>query len=66
MPVVVFNVDGYWDGLLTWVKNAVSKGFISPSNAGILVEALDADEVLTCLKEYENAEGRFDLKWEEN
>jgi uncharacterized protein (TIGR00730 family) len=66
MPVVVFNVDGYWDGLLTWVKNAVSKGFISPSNAGILVEALDAEEVLTCLKEYQNAEGRFDLKWEEN
>jgi hypothetical protein len=51
---------------LTWVKNAVSKGFISPSNAGILVEALDADEVLTCLNEYQNAEGRFDLKWEEN
>jgi uncharacterized protein (TIGR00730 family) len=65
MPVVVFNVDGYWDGLLTWVKNAVSSGFIAPTNAGILVEALDAEEVLTCMKEYQNAEGRFNLTWEQ-
>jgi uncharacterized protein (TIGR00730 family) len=65
MPVIVFNVDGYWDGLLTWVKNAVSSGFIAPTNAGILVEALDAEEVLTWLKEYENAEGRFNLTWDQ-
>ncbi|OCK79419.1 lysine decarboxylase-like protein-like protein [Lepidopterella palustris CBS 459.81] len=65
MPVVVFNVDGYWDGLLQWVRNAVSAGFIAPGNAGILVEALSAEEVVTCLKEYVNAEGRFKLKWDE-
>lgn len=65
MPVIVYNVEGYWDGLLTWVKNSVTSGFVSPSNAGILVEALDADEVLTCLKEYQNAEGRFNLTWEQ-
>ncbi|KAF2243449.1 lysine decarboxylase-like protein-like protein [Trematosphaeria pertusa] len=64
MPVIVYNVDGYWDGLLTWVKNAVSSGFIAPTNAGILVEALDAAEVITCLKEYTNAEGRFNLTWD--
>ena len=52
---VVFNVNGYWDGLLQWVKTAVSAGFIAPTNAGILVEALDAEEVVTCLKEYKNA-----------
>lgn len=63
MPVLVYNVDGYWDSLLTWLKNAVSLGFINPSNAGILVEALSAEDVLTCLKEYKNAEGRFDLEW---
>lgn len=66
MPVVVYNVDGYWDGLLTWVKNAVSSGFIAPTNAGILVEALSADEVLVCLKEYRNAPGRFNLTWDQN
>jgi len=65
MPVVVFNVDGYWSGLLDWVKNAVSAAFIAPTNAGILVEALSADEVITCLREYTNAEGRFNLTWDQ-
>ncbi|KAF2119171.1 lysine decarboxylase-like protein-like protein [Lophiotrema nucula] len=66
MPVMVYNVDGYWNGLIDWVKSAVSAGFIGSSNAGILVEALDADEVVTCLKTYKTAEGRFKLTWDEN
>jgi uncharacterized protein (TIGR00730 family) len=65
MPVVVYNVDGYWTGLIEWVKNAVTSGFVSPGNAGILVEARSAEEVVTCLGEYENAPGRFDWKWGE-
>lgn len=64
-PVVVYNVDGYWDGLITWVKNAVTSGFIAPNNAGILVEALSAEEVVSCLREYRTAEGRFKLNWDE-
>jgi uncharacterized protein (TIGR00730 family) len=64
MPVIIYNVDGYWSGLIDWVKNAVKSGFIASSNAGILSEALSADEVLTCLKEYQNAEGRFNLTWD--
>ncbi|KAL0258696.1 hypothetical protein SLS55_006197 [Diplodia seriata] len=64
--VVVFNVDGYYDGLISWVRNAVSSGFVSPTCAGILVEALSADEVIQCLAEYRNAEGRFNLNWSEN
>jgi uncharacterized protein (TIGR00730 family) len=65
MPVVVYNVEGYWTGLIEWVKGAVSSGFISPGNAGILVEARSAEEVMRCLGEYQNAPGRFDLSWEE-
>ncbi|KAF2785904.1 lysine decarboxylase-like protein-like protein [Melanomma pulvis-pyrius CBS 109.77] len=65
MPVIVFNVDGYWNGLIEWVKSAVTSGFIASNNAGILVEALDADAVLICLKEYRNAEGRFNLTWDQ-
>ncbi|KAL5115811.1 hypothetical protein ACEQ8H_006306 [Pleosporales sp. CAS-2024a] len=65
MPVVVMNVQGYWTGLLQWVKNAVRSGFVRPGSAGILVEALDADDVIKCLGEYQNAPGRFTLTWEE-
>jgi uncharacterized protein (TIGR00730 family) len=65
MPVVVFNVDNYWTGLIDWVKGAVTSGFVSPGNAGILVEALSAEEVMKCLGEYQNAPGRFNLTWDE-
>ena len=61
--VVIFNVEGYYDGLIQWVKTAVVGGFISPGNAGILVEALDAEEVVKQLEEYQVAEGRFKLDW---
>ncbi|KAL9632796.1 MAG: hypothetical protein Q9164_005099 [Protoblastenia rupestris] len=61
--ICVFNVEGYYDGLIQWVKSAVSAGFIAPGNAGILVEALDAEEVVKCLSEYRVAEGRLKLDW---
>lgn len=66
MPVIVYNVDGYWTGLLDWVQKAVRSGFIASTNAGILAEATSADEVLNQLKTYRNAEGRFDLTWEQD
>lgn len=61
--VVVYNVEGYYDGLIQWVKTAVSGGFIAPGNAGILVEALDAEEAVRELRDYKVAEGRFKLDW---
>ena len=61
--VVAFNVEGYYDGLIQWVKSAVTAGFIAPGNAVILVEALDAEECVLALKEYRVAEGRLKLDW---
>lgn len=64
--IVMYNIEGYYDGLIQWVTTAVSSGFIAPGNAGILVEALDAEEVVRQLKEYKVAEGRFKLNWNQN
>ncbi|EMC96698.1 hypothetical protein BAUCODRAFT_148266 [Baudoinia panamericana UAMH 10762] len=64
-PVIVFNVDGYWDGLLQWVKKAVDSGFIAESNEGIMVEARTAEEVVEGIRAYRNADGRFKLQWGE-
>lgn len=61
--VVVFNVDGFYDPLIQWVKTAVSSGFISPGNGGIMVEALDAEEVVKQLQEYRVSNQRFSLDW---
>ena len=61
--IVVFNVDGYWDGLIQWVRNAVVHGFISTANSDILVEAKTAAAVLRALKEYKISEDRHKLEW---
>jgi uncharacterized protein (TIGR00730 family) len=61
--VVVFNVNGYYDGLFQWVNTAVDKGFISKHNSGIMVEAKTADGVVHALKHYQNSADRFDLDW---
>ena len=61
--VVVYNVDGYFDGLIAWIRTAVSAGFISGGNAGILVEALTAEECVRSLREYKVSEERMKLDW---
>jgi predicted Rossmann-fold nucleotide-binding protein len=61
--VVVLNVDGYWNGLLTWVENSIEAGFVRPNNRGIIVEAKTGDEAVNALKEYQATEGRFKLEW---
>lgn len=33
--VVLFNIEGYFNSLIQWIKDAVSAGFIKPSNADI-------------------------------
>lgn len=63
--VIIFNVEGYYDGLIQWIKGAVTGGFISPGNASIIVEALSAEECVTKLRDYKVAEGRLNLDWTE-
>lgn len=61
--VVIYNVEGYWDGLLEWVRTAVSEQFIAPENAGIMKVALDAEEVMRALKEYKVSPKVLNLGW---
>jgi uncharacterized protein (TIGR00730 family) len=61
--VVVLNVDGYYDGLLNWVKGSVDAGFVQPGNANIIVEAKSGEEAVKALRDYKNSEGRFKLEW---
>ncbi|KAL8764792.1 MAG: hypothetical protein Q9209_007879 [Squamulea sp. 1 TL-2023] len=63
--VVIYNVDKYYDGLIEWIRSSVTAGFITPGNAGILVEALDAEEVMKLLKEYTLSEDRLQLDWDQ-
>ncbi|KAL3457834.1 hypothetical protein BJX64DRAFT_268114 [Aspergillus heterothallicus] len=65
LGVVLLNVNGYWDSLLTWVRNAVKEGYISEENGRILVEAKTVEEVWPKLLQYQNSEGRMELNWGE-
>jgi uncharacterized protein (TIGR00730 family) len=64
MPVVVYNVEGYYDGLMGWVRGAVNAGFIAKANGSILVEARTAEEVGEALRNYEVSKERFNLAWD--
>jgi uncharacterized protein (TIGR00730 family) len=63
LPIVLVNIDGYWDGLLQWVRNAVKEGYIGERNADILVEVKGTGDVVEALKGYRVSEERFQLDW---
>lgn len=61
--VVVLNIEGYWNGLLSWVDNSIDAGFVRENNRGIFVAADNAKDAVTALAEYKTPEGRFKLEW---
>jgi uncharacterized protein (TIGR00730 family) len=61
--VVLLNINGYWDGLLAWVRNAVKEGYISADNGEILAEAKEVTEVWPKLLAYRASSGRMQLDW---
>jgi uncharacterized protein (TIGR00730 family) len=61
--VVVLNIEGYWDGLLEWVRGAVKAGFVGEGASTIIAEAKSAEEAITELRDYKVAKGRFKLEW---
>ena len=63
IPIVLVNINGYWNGLLDWVKNSVQEGFVSPGQANVLVEVKSTDEVVAALRSYEPAPGTYKLDW---
>jgi uncharacterized protein (TIGR00730 family) len=49
-PVVLAGNDGYWDGLVQWVRGpVVSRGMVSPHEAEILRRADTPEQVLSIL-----------------
>jgi uncharacterized protein (TIGR00730 family) len=61
--VVILNIEGYWDGLLDWIKGSVDAGFVREENRRIIVEAKTGEEAVRELREYKVAQGRFKLEW---
>ncbi|KAF2221995.1 lysine decarboxylase-like protein [Elsinoe ampelina] len=62
-PIVVFNIEGFFDEMLAWVKKSVEYGLIPADQASIIVVADTADRVLEAVENYRNAQGRYLLDW---
>ncbi|KAI5301245.1 hypothetical protein KEM56_001862 [Ascosphaera pollenicola] len=63
--IVLLNVDGYWDGLLSWIDKAVESGFISKENKEIMVKCNDVSRAVEALTNYRISKGRLNLDWED-
>ncbi|KAF4463128.1 Lysine decarboxylase [Fusarium albosuccineum] len=61
--VLLLNINGYWNALVSWVKNAVQEGFLSSQNASILIETSDIGAALGQLQAYQVSGDRLELKW---
>jgi uncharacterized protein (TIGR00730 family) len=61
--VCVLNIDGFYDGLLEWIRKSVDEQFVKPSNAGIIVTASDAEGAIDALRNYKVSDARYGLDW---
>lgn len=51
-PVAIFNFDGYYDGILEWMKVAVKKEFISDITIDLYKVSDSVDEILDYIENY--------------
>jgi uncharacterized protein (TIGR00730 family) len=49
-PVGLLNVDGFYDGLIGFIRHASEQGFIRPQHAQLMMSAADPQALLQLLK----------------
>lgn len=64
-PIVLFNIDGFYDSLLNFIKHAIDEGFISRKNGLIIQVATTPEEVVEKIAHYVVPDGRFNLAWDD-
>ncbi|KAI5950061.1 hypothetical protein KGF57_004406 [Candida theae] len=62
-PIVIFNIDGFYDNFLKFIKDAIASEFVSVKNGQIIKVANTVEEVLDAIENYKVPEGRFNLNW---
>lgn len=63
-PIVVYNIDGFYDNFLKFIQDSIDSEFVSVKNGEIIKVATTAEEVLEAIETYKIPEGRFNLKWD--
>jgi hypothetical protein len=62
-PIVIVNIDGYWQPLERLIGHAVSNGYARPENAEIATFVATVDDVLPKLEQLPTGRAKVDLKW---
>ncbi|CAI1511847.1 hypothetical protein SEUBUCD646_0J01530 [Saccharomyces eubayanus] len=62
-PIILFNIDGFYDQLLQFINHSIEEGFISAKNGEIVQVASTSQEVVDKIERYVVPEGRFNLNW---
>ena len=55
-PIIVANIDGYWDGLLALVRHGVDEGFIRERHARLFTEVGDVAGILSALSDLQGVD----------
>lgn len=64
-PIVLFNVDGFFDNFLKMMEDFYSNGFVEEETRGILRVATTSGEVISAIESYVPPDGRMKLAWDE-
>lgn len=64
-PIVLFNIDGFYDAFIDFLNNCIANGFISKQNGEIIKIATTPEEVIEMIDNYVIPEGRFNLSWKD-
>jgi len=62
-PVALFNINGYYDDLLSMMDNMVAKGFLQQINLDMLIISDNIDDLLEKMKNYKSPKAK---KWKIN
>jgi len=61
-PVILLNLNGYYDNLIAQLRVMLEEGFTNQSNFNIIKIASEPEEVITLLKSHSKKPGREDLR----
>jgi uncharacterized protein (TIGR00730 family) len=64
--VCVLNVNGFYDGLLGWIRRSIDEGFIRQGNGEILKEATTPEEAIQALRDYKVSDHVLKLSWDKS
>ena len=55
-PVALFNVNGYYDGLVSFINHIAEEGFMRKEHANNLIVSDDPKELLEKMEQFEPAD----------